>query len=222
MIVLAPKLGEGRFFDCTDKDSPLDRSPPRGLAARTAFVLDPADPRFVAIPAYPADGNRVESERALSLVDQTDVSIEETLRLEGHLAATLRGLLKEIQPANRTRVLQTQLSASAGGPLQIQKVEIENFENPSAPLVLRIQGRVNGRFHAVGDSLVGQIPALWERFFLKADRVDKRQTPFSALSLARQKYYHASVAVRIYGRRHGSIEQAGPISICRMARIGRR
>jgi hypothetical protein len=27
---------------------------------------------------------------------------------------------------------------------------------------------------------VGQIPAIWERFFLKADRVDKRQTPFSA------------------------------------------
>ena len=98
------------------------------------------------------------------------MTIEETLRLEGYIAATLRGLLKEIQPANRASTLQKQLAVAAGGSLQIQKVDIDNLEDSSAPLVLRTDCLVKGRFHTVGESLVGQIPALWERFFLMPER----------------------------------------------------
>jgi hypothetical protein len=180
MIVFAPKLGEGRFFDCTDKELPIDHAVPRGLAARPALILDPDNTRFVTLPAYPADSNRVESLRTLRLVNEEDVSIDETLRLEGYLAATLRELLKEVQPANRVAVLQNQLAGGAGGSLQIQKVEIENLENRSAPLVLKTECLVKGKFHSVGDSVVGQIPALWDRFFLTAQRVENRQTPFVA------------------------------------------
>jgi predicted Zn-dependent protease len=180
MIVFAPKLGAGRFFDCTDKESPFSQPVPRGLAARPAYVLDPQNPRFVTLPAYPADSNLVNSQRTVRLVGEADLAIEETLRLEGYLAATLRGLLKEVQPANRVAVLQTQLSAGAGETLQIQKVEIENLEDKSAPLVLKTDCLVKGKFHTVGESLVGQVPALWERFFLNAQRVENRQTPFVA------------------------------------------
>jgi hypothetical protein len=188
MIVFTPKLAaaslpetsEGRFFDCTDKDLPFDQVVPRGLAQRPALVLDRDNPRFVTVAAYPADSNRVDSSRTLRLVDEADLVIEETVRLEGYLAATLRGLLKEVQPANRTAELQKQLSAAAGAPLQVQKVEIENLDDKSAPLVVRTDCLVKGKFHAVGDSLVGQIPALWERFFLTAQRVENRQTPFVA------------------------------------------
>jgi hypothetical protein len=180
MIVFAPKLGAGRFFDCTDKESHFSQAVPRGLAARPAYVLDPENPRFVTLPGYPADSNLVDSQRTLRLVDDADLAIEETLRLEGYLAATLRGLLKDVQPANRVSVLQTQLAAGAGEPLQIQKVEIENLEDKSAPLVLKTDCLVKGKFHTVGESLVGQIPALWERFFLSAQRIENRQTPFVA------------------------------------------
>jgi hypothetical protein len=180
MIVFAPKIGAGRFFDCTDKESPFSQPVPRGLAARSAYVLDPQNPRFVTLPAYPADSNLVSSQRTLRLVGDADLAIEETLHLEGYLAATLRALLKEVQPANRLAVLQTQLAASGGEPLQIQKVEIENLEDKSAPLVLKTDYLVKGKFHTVGESLVGQIPPLWERFFLNAQRVENRQTPFVA------------------------------------------
>jgi hypothetical protein len=180
MIVFVPKLAEGRYFDCTDKESPFDQFVPRGLAGRPMFVLDPSNPRFVTLPAYPPDSNLVDSQRTLRLVDEADLAIEETLRLEGYLAATLRGLLKDVQPANRVAVLQTQLSAAAGGPLQIQKVEVENLEDQTAPLVVRTECVVKGKFHTVGESLVGQIPAVWERFFLNAQRVENRQTPFVA------------------------------------------
>jgi hypothetical protein len=180
MIVFAPKIGAGRFFDCTDKESPFTQPVPRGLAARSAYVLDPQNPRFVTLPAYPADSNLVSSQRTLRLVGDADLAIEETLHLEGYLAATLRGLLKEVQPANRVAVLQTQLAAGAGEPLQIQKVEIENLEDKSAPLILKTDCLVKGKFHTVGESLVGQVPAPWERFFLNAQRVENRQTPFVA------------------------------------------
>ena len=180
MIVFAPKLGAGRFFDCTDKESPFGQPVPRGLAARPAYVLDPQNPRFVALPAIPgrqqscglaanaAAGGRLRSG------DRRDAA---SRRVPGGDA---RGLLKGVQPANRVAVLQTQLTAGGGEALQIQKVEIENLEDKSAPLVVKTDCLVKGKFHTVGESLVGQVPAIWERFFLNAQRVDNRQTPFVA------------------------------------------
>jgi tetratricopeptide (TPR) repeat protein len=179
MIVYAPKLGGGRFFDCTDKDASHTQTVPRGLGGRPAFVLDPAGAHFVGLPGYPSHSNLADSQRTVRLVNDADLAIDETLRLEGYLASTLRGLLKDVQPANRVAVLQTQLSAVAG-PMQVQKVEVENLDDQSAPLVVKTGCLVKGKFHPVGQSLVGQIPAVWERFFLNAQRVDKRQTPFVA------------------------------------------
>lgn len=178
MIVYLPQYRSGCFLDATDKEWSLESVVPRGLAGKVALILDREDPRFVDLPAYPDDSNQIESQRVVKLVNQTDMTIEETLRLTGYHAATLRGLFKGIQPADRAATLQIQLAAGGGVPLEVQKVEIDNLDEKAMPLVVRTTYVVKSRFHAVEDALVGQVPALWERFFLKAEPVANRQTPF--------------------------------------------
>ncbi len=177
MLVYLPRYRGGQFIDCTDKNAPVEQLVPPGLAGRRALVLVGSEPQFITVPNT-GDGNRVESNRSLRIINDADLSIEETLRLEGYLAANLRGLLSEIQPANRAAELQKQLGVSSGGPLQVQKVEIDNLDDKRSPLVIKTTLIAKSKFHSSGDVLIGQIPALWERFFLTADPVEKRQTPF--------------------------------------------
>ena len=177
MLVYLPGYRGGQFIDCTDKNAAVEQLVPLGLAGRQALVLGDSDSRFVAVPNT-GEGNLVESNRSLRILNDTDLSIEETLHLKGYLAANLRGLLSEIQPANCAAELQKQLGVRAGGPLQVQKVEIDNLEDKRNPLVIKTTSIAKSKFHSSGNVLIGQIPALWERFFLTADPVEKRQTPF--------------------------------------------
>ncbi len=186
MLVYLPGYRGGQFIDCTDKHAPVEQLVPPGLAGRRALVLGGSEPQFITVPNT-GGGNRVESNRSLRIINNADLSIEETLRLDGYLAANLRGLLSEIQPANRAAELQKQLAVGSGGPLQVQKVEIDNLDDKRNPLVIKMTLIAKSKFHSSGDVLIGQIPALWERFFLTADPVEKRQTPFVLRSPLRLK-----------------------------------
>jgi hypothetical protein len=177
MVVYLPEYRGGQFIDCTDKDSPVEDVLPPGIAGRRALVLDEAGSGFVTI-SNGANGSSIESVRSMQIINDADLSIEETLRVEGHLAANLRRLLKEVQAANRAAELQKQLSAIAGAPLEVQKAEIENLDERRKPLVIKTTMVAKNSIHAAGIVAVGKLPALWERFFLTAHRVESRQTPF--------------------------------------------
>jgi Flp pilus assembly protein TadD len=177
MLVYLPEYRGGQFIDCTDKDSPVEDALPPSLAGRRALVLDDAAPRLVTV-SNATTGSRVECERSLRIVKDVDLSIDETVRIEGHLAANLRGLLKEVQPANRAAELQKQLGAIAGAPIEVHKVDLENLSDNRKPLVIKITSNAKNSFHTAGNVMVGKIPALWERLFLTAHRVESRQSPF--------------------------------------------
>jgi tetratricopeptide (TPR) repeat protein len=178
MLVYLPEYRGGQFIDCTDKDSPVEDVLPLGIAGRRALVLDEAASGFVTI-SNGTTGSSIESVRSLQIVNDADLNIEETLRVEGHLAANLRRLLKEVQAANRAAELQKQLSAIAGAPLEVQKSEIENLDERRKPLVIKTTVVAKNSFHSAGNVVVGKLPALWERLFLTAHRVESRHTPFN-------------------------------------------
>ncbi|MDZ4821045.1 MAG: DUF3857 domain-containing protein [Planctomycetota bacterium] len=196
-MVVYTKVGEQEhFLDCTDKEVPLELLPARGLASKQVLILGSSqakDPttvasnpipehrqphRFAQTAPYPSDGNSVQMERKLTIANQTDVIAVDSVIMHGYMAANLREALKGVQPANRVTELQRQLTVVGNGAIQIQQVDVANLEDRGAPLVLNTTSLIKGRFKAANDTLVGQTPAIWERFLLHFQHVENRQTPF--------------------------------------------
>jgi tetratricopeptide (TPR) repeat protein/transglutaminase-like putative cysteine protease len=178
MILYVPDVDGGLFIDATNKDAPPLSSASLGLGDKQALVLDRQQPRPIAIPAYPADANRVASARNVRLINESDIEVEETLTLEGYYASYLRGVLRRIQPANRPAAVQSQLSPG-NGLLQVEKLDIEHLNDKDLPLVLRLTYIVKEKFHAVNGTVLGQIPAPWEQLYIAAQHLDQRRTPFA-------------------------------------------
>jgi hypothetical protein len=105
------------------------------------------------------------------------VTVEETVTAEGYHAAFLRGMFKDVAAADRATALQQDL-APLGGSMKVQSLEIEHLGERDRPLVFKATYLVRGRFQAADDSLLGQLPALWEQMYLDAQPARDRRTPF--------------------------------------------
>src|SRR5690606_28994524 len=116
--------------------------------------------------------------RRVELLNDSDLRAQDSVILHGYMAANLREALKGVQPANRVTELQKQLTAVGNGTVQIQQVEVANLEDRGAPLVLNTTALIKSKFQTVKEAKVGQLPAIWERFFLHFQHVEHRQTPF--------------------------------------------
>ena len=178
MIVYLPEAGGwgGRFIDCTAKETDVMLSVPFGLADRPALILDEANPRFARIPRYEPGSSVMSFSRDLSLAEDGGVWVEEAIELSGYCAAYMRGALRNIDPAQRLALVQSQMLMGSG--VQIRALETENVDNTAGPLVLRVRYLAGDRFDAVGDQIVGRLPAPWERRFLAEEFVENRETPF--------------------------------------------
>jgi tetratricopeptide (TPR) repeat protein len=177
VIVYVPSLRGGTFIDCTDKDSNVGNIVPVGLAKKDVLLLDDAEPRLVAIPDYAPASNSVVSTSSINIVNDSDASVHENVKLQGFSAAFFRGILRHADPASRQSMLQEQMSASAPA-LEVQELSFDNLDEPRQPLIIRVAYLVKGKFRRVGDQLIGQLPAVWERMFLGTEAVENRVTPF--------------------------------------------
>jgi hypothetical protein len=148
---------------------------PYGLAKKQALILDSPSPRFVTIPSYPKGSSTVRSERAIQFTNGADLVMSETLTLSGYHASAMRATLQPLQPDIRRAVIQNELGSPA---TEITDATFENLADPRAPLVLHLSYLAKRQFQESEARLVGTIPGLWERYFLKMDPVPKRQTPF--------------------------------------------
>ncbi|MCC7083875.1 MAG: tetratricopeptide repeat protein [Pirellulales bacterium] len=177
MMVYAPAIN--RFLDCTDKDSDLlSIGVPLDLGGSTVLVLDERQPRLIELPPYAADSSRIHVARSVRLENNADASVTETVTVEGYHAAFLRNLFKAAPAANRAAILQDELSP-LGGTMQIQSLDIEHLADLDKPLVFKATYAVRNRFHVVGESLLGQVPALWEQMYLGVQPLPQRRTPFA-------------------------------------------
>ncbi|MGB8356367.1 MAG: DUF3857 domain-containing protein [Chthoniobacteraceae bacterium] len=177
MIVFAPTLGGGKFFDTTDKDSDPTIPVPYGLAGKDALIIDEKEPRFIRISDYPAGSSTLTLKRTVEIIDQSDASVKETLTSTGYAAALLRSSLKLADPANRKTYIQQQMWSNKS-TADIKDFSVENIDDNNAPLVLKMTYVMRQNFRAVGHQLIGQVPAPWERFFISAESMDDRQSPF--------------------------------------------
>jgi hypothetical protein len=175
MIVYLPSFRNGCFIDCTSKGDDLSEGEPIGLAGQPALILDEKRPRFVSIPPRAADASRMVSHRDLEIVNQTDLHIREDLSLFGCHAAYMRNFLKNVPSGMRKASLLQQLNDRA---LHMEKLEIENLDENSLPLILHASYLIKRHFQKVNTQVFGTLPAVWEHYFLAAEPQENRITPF--------------------------------------------
>ncbi len=178
MLVYVPGFRGGKFFDCTDKDSDLiGIDCPLDLGGAKALVLDAANPRLIDLPQYGPSSSRIKADRHVTVVNNVDAAVDETVIVTGYHASFLRGMFRGVAVADRATTLQKEL-APMGGAIQVQSLKIENLEDRDKPLIFNASYLVRGRFQPADRSLVGQVPALWEQMYLDVPPVPKRRTPF--------------------------------------------
>ena len=177
MIVFIPAGDGGTFIDSTGKYSDLRRSPPPGLAAGRALILDAERPRLVTIPDFPAGASTVRVKRDITFPNDADADVRETITFDGASAQSLRASLLPVEAAQRNAAVQQSLVREVPGAV-LTKVRIDALDDPQSPLTIEMRYLLRGRFSAAGGQLIGRLPCSWERLFLRADVMEKRASPF--------------------------------------------
>ncbi len=78
MIVYVPGDADAQFLDCTSKGADVAETIPAGLAGQEALILDPSEPRFVAIPQYTQNASSISVDQHLNVIDEKDLAVEES------------------------------------------------------------------------------------------------------------------------------------------------
>ncbi len=174
MIVYAPSLGAG-FFDCTDKDSDLSPGWATWLSGQDVLLLD-AKPQFVKVPPPQEGQNAAHAQRAMRITEDGNVSVAETLTATGACATRFRAYFHGTEPHDRVRMIQAILAPLAGD-VSVQEVRMENLEQADRPVDIKMSYMLWHRFHRIGTELVGSSPAVWERYLMMPERIEKREMP---------------------------------------------
>ena len=180
MIVFIPAGESGVFLDSTAKAADLRKSPPAGLAAGRALILDPANPRLITIPDHPADASTIRVKRDISFPNETDIDIRETTTFDGPSAQSLRASLFAVEAAQRNATVQQALVHEVPGAV-FTSTRIDALDEPQSPLSIETRYLVRGRFSTAAGKTAGRLPSFWESLFLRAEPVEKRTSPFRLL-----------------------------------------
>ena len=175
----ADGAGPGRFIDCVAKEFDLSAGPPVWLGGRRVLVLDPAEPRFVTIPGYPTDCNRVESRQRATLLEDGDVRVEETVRFHGYVAGFQRGNLDGLEPALQRMTVESQITGY-GAALDLERLELRGLGSTVEPLELELAYTLRGAVQPIDGQLVGRLPALWERSLLEPPPAEGRRSDYDS------------------------------------------
>ncbi len=93
----------------------------------------------------------------------------------------MRSYLRSFEAGERREALQTVLAASQN--VRLKRADVEHLDDVSQPLVLHLEYVLPDTMHSLnsatsGNTLVGRIPAPWETYFLEAEYLESRETPF--------------------------------------------
>ena len=97
-----------RFIDPTDKAFSARLEVPLGLGDRPALVLDPAGPRLVAIPPYPAGSSTLRWTRTLA-VEGDALDVEERVEYDGYWAGFVRRRFLDSAPEGHQDLVRDML-----------------------------------------------------------------------------------------------------------------
>ena len=177
MILFSPAFGGGMFFDLTDKDSDHRYCASINLHESEALILDEANPRFVTIQRNPAGETRIKSNRHITLDSANrQFLVRESLTISGHFAGAFRGYLKSVPAPDFPARVQSLLATDS--KLNVQTVEVDNLDQLSKPVVIRMTYRIRRGLERQAAGMTGRIPSIWETYFFSVSTSPERKTPF--------------------------------------------
>lgn len=177
MVVYLPAFRGGWFFDCTDKGYDLSVVSPPSLIDSEALLLDGGAARFIKVPNHGLVNDEIRVERLLRLEVNMGMALEELVSINGHRKWSMDRFLEETGERERLDWLKLFLPDERYG-VRYEELEVKRPASAADALVIRVKGRAEGRFHETGEQVIGHIPTVWEDYFLKAEHVTQRTTPF--------------------------------------------
>jgi tetratricopeptide (TPR) repeat protein len=178
MVVYCADCGGGSpFLDATDKDVALGSDAPRYLGGSSTLLLDPEDPRLVEIGGYDSAQHRVSIDRDVVVAASGATTIAEEVSFAGSAGAPWRRYLRSVDQSTLKTVLQQELFKGVPGAL-IKEVDVKHLSDVSQPLTLTLDYELAQSFLQSRGSLVGKLPAIWERKLLSVVPVEDRTSPF--------------------------------------------
>jgi len=174
------------FLDATEKHTTpiVPRIP--GLEDKFSLVLDPNKPILVRTPDYGKEAGEVRIDRTVRLVLKPDsemagLSVSEVLTLNSYSSRGMRGYLQSYNSRERRNAIRDLFSDLE--KVRVRKLVVENLDQPMENLVLHVEYDLPKAFNRTVDGepmgrLVGEVPALWEEYYLDLEYDDSRVTPF--------------------------------------------
>jgi len=130
-----PKAGKLLLFDPTSTTTPFGELPPYLQASRGLLVLEGGG-ELIALPAHAPDTNQLRRKATLQLTpDGTLKGNVEEVRT-GWMASEMRQLLQSMTASERTRYIESVLSAHLAH-YTVAGVAIENLDDPESDLVTK-------------------------------------------------------------------------------------
>ena len=177
---------EGRsFVDCTAKHADARKVTADDFAGNLALVIEPGASRLVPIPPRNGVGTELRCGREVTIVcdepdrETADAVIREQVAFSGTPAGSLRAALFSMQPRDRKSAIARLISEH--DEVDVTRLELVNLEDPTAPLILQLEYRIDNAFHRVGEAgtpLSGRLVSPWETWATAAYAATERLTPF--------------------------------------------
>ena len=177
MILFAPDIRGGTYFDATDKQGTTTALAPNYLAGEQALVLTPGNSKLQKIPEDIQSANLLDSKRLIKADPEKNLFlIEETLSFEGAYYSGIRSYLRNSNSAEHKSNLEAMLGSRIG--LSIDKLELQNLNEVDKPLVIKMTYTIEQGFEKSRSTFSTEIPALWEAFYLDRNISGQRKSPF--------------------------------------------
>jgi hypothetical protein len=148
------------------------------LLDEKALILDPENVRFELLSPNERSSHGIRSERQIrpDPGNKGAARVEETLQLEGYMAAWFRSDFEFWREPDYPREISS-LLRDYGNP-EIESLALEGLSENHGPLVLKLVYSVPGTVRIQNGKTVLHPPAVWERYFLERRDAPGRRNPF--------------------------------------------
>jgi len=177
MIVHAPTIRGGSFYDATGKNTPIETTSPFSLEGLQALVLREGSSALMEIPSDAKVTHEVRIRRTVEAAGAPEkLTVTEEVSLHGSYADGLRGYMLSVDEAERRLNLEQILGKRHH--LSITRLNFKNLDNPEQALGISVTYTMNDSFQTRGEKLQSVVPAIWEDFYCGIDQSGERRSPF--------------------------------------------
>lgn len=168
MVVYLPEM-DGRILDGTMNHFNTPDALGTGAIGARAFLPESDPPRFVAMRELESTVRTAKITRTVEINPENgDTQVAETCTLSPAYSSMLRYAFSSIAEADRDTFAENAFRR-VEPRLDLGGLELENLEDPFAPLIVRLEYKVPSMFQLNDGILSGSVPGVMESLLFKLD-----------------------------------------------------